>query len=209
MKKLWIISLLIFSSCASPATKIATPTAPIIDSAQTEISPALTEAAFGSSDVDVLANLPEPTCEKGLTPADQEGPYFKADSPERTSLIEDGMEGKKLILAGYVLTAECFPVPHALLDFWQANAKGEYDNAGFKLRGHQYTDNKGRYYLETIMPGIYPERPIEHIHVKVQIPGRDIFTTQLYFPAQPIDGLTISLEDQGNSLSGYFNFVLK
>ena len=28
----------------------------------------------------------------------------------------------------------------ALLDFWQADAKGHYDNSGFRLRGHQFAD---------------------------------------------------------------------
>src|SRR5438045_3981875 len=85
-----------------------------------------------------------------------EGPYFKAGSPERASLLEPGMKGTKLILSGYVLTRECKPVAHALLDFWQANADGQYDNVGFTLRGHEYTDVTGRYQLTTVIPGLYP-----------------------------------------------------
>ena len=73
------------------------------------------------------------------------------------------------------------PVANALLDFWQANASGAYDNSGYTLRGHQYTDANGYYTLTTIQPGLYPGRT-EHIHVKVQAPNGPVLTTQLFFP---------------------------
>ena len=73
---------------------------------------------------------------------------------------------------------------HALLDFWQADAGGVYDNAGYRLRGHQFTDARGRYRLETVVPGLYPGRT-RHIHVKVQAPRKPMLTTQLYFPSEP------------------------
>ena len=116
-----------------------------------------------------------------LTPALTEGPYFKTGSPERASLIDSNTQGMILTLTGFVLTADCQPVAHALLDFWQANAQGQYDNASYTLRGHQYTDENGRYQLVTVVPGLYPGRT-EHIHVKVQAPNGPILTTQLFFP---------------------------
>lgn len=87
-------------------------------------------------------------------------------------------------MTGTVLTTGCRPVAHALLDFWQADARGRYDNAGFHLRGHQFTDARGRFRLETVVPGLYPGRT-RHIHVKVQPRGGRILTTQLYFPREP------------------------
>src|SRR2546423_7283718 len=51
----------------------------------------------------------------------------------------------------------------------------------YRLRGHQYTDEAGRFYLETVMPGEYPGRTV-HIHVKVQAPNQSILTTQVFFP---------------------------
>ncbi len=212
MRRLLILTLLILTACAPGIADVESPpTPPTVTSAATNIPSLQTDPASSAAESvpDLLANLPEANCASGVTPENQEGPYYKADSPEQTSLFEENMPGKRLVLAGYVLNADCFPIPHAWLDFWQANADGEYDNAGYTLRGHQFTDNKGRYYLETIMPGFYPERPIEHIHVKVQIPGGETFTTQLYFPKQPIEGLTIQLEDKGEYLIGYFNFVVK
>lgn len=153
-------------------------------------------------------NLPLPAC-TGLTPPQMEGPYYTPDTPERTSLLEEGMPGTRLILVGYVLDPDCQPLPNAWLDFWQADANGEYDNAGYRLRGHQYTDSQGRYSLETVLPGLYSSRPIEHIHVKVRPEGGAEVTSQLYFPDQPVEGLTVTLEDRGDYLVGYFNFVVQ
>lgn len=111
-----------------------------------------------------------------------EGPFFKPQSPERNTLVE-GKAGT-LLVSGRVLGADCKPAAHALLDFWHADEKGEYDNQGFRYRGHQFTDADGRYRLETIVPAEYPGRA-RHIHVKVQRPGGRILTTQLYFPNNP------------------------
>jgi protocatechuate 3,4-dioxygenase beta subunit len=115
------------------------------------------------------------------TPSQTEGPFFKPNTPMRASLLEPGMPGTKLVIEGSVLTTGCKPVAGALLDFWQADAAGHYDNAGYRLRGRQLTDEAGRYRLETIVPAEYPGRT-RHIHVKVQAPGQPALTTQLYFP---------------------------
>jgi protocatechuate 3,4-dioxygenase beta subunit len=101
------------------------------------------------------------------TPSQTEGPYYKPNTPMRASLLEPGMPGTKLVIEGSVLTAACKPVPRAMLDFWQADATGRYDNSGYRLRGHQLTNEAGRYRLETIVPAEYPGRT-RHIHVKVQ-----------------------------------------
>jgi protocatechuate 3,4-dioxygenase beta subunit len=115
-----------------------------------------------------------------VTPRQTEGPFFKPSTPERASLAAS----PTLILSGRVLDGKCHPVPHALLDFWHADETGEYDNSGFRFRGHQFTDAEGRYRLETILPGSYPGRT-RHIHVKVQGRGGPVLTTQLYFPGEP------------------------
>jgi protocatechuate 3,4-dioxygenase beta subunit len=150
------------------------------------------------------------------TPAQTEGPYFKPSSPLRTSLLEAGMAGTRLVISGQVLTTTCVPVAHALLDFWQADNAGAYDNSGFRLRGHQFTDANGRFSLETIVPGLYPGRT-RHIHVKVQAPNQSILTTQLYFPGEArnaSDGiysaeLLLAVVDGANGKDATFNFVVR
>ena len=118
------------------------------------------------------------------TPRQTEGPYFTPNSPERTNLLEDGMPGERLALAGFVLGRRCRPVDRALLDLWHCDSTGEYDNQGYRLRGHQFSDAQGRFVFETIVPGLYPGRS-RHYHITVQAPGRSILTTQLYFPGEP------------------------
>jgi protocatechuate 3,4-dioxygenase beta subunit len=151
-----------------------------------------------------------------LTPAQTEGPYFTPNSPERSSLIEEGMLGTPLTVTGYVLSSTCQPVAGVLLDFWQADDAGEYDNVGFRLRGHQFTDSAGRYSLETIVPGLYPGRT-RHIHLKVQAPNAPVLTTQLYFPADAArnarDGiyspdLLMDVREDVNGQVGRFDFVV-
>jgi protocatechuate 3,4-dioxygenase beta subunit len=132
-----------------------------------------------------------------ITPRQTEGPFFSPNSPRRTSLIEKDSKGTRLVLTGVVLSAQCQPVANALLDFWHSDEEGAYDNRGFRYRGHQHADERGRYRLETIVPAQYPGRT-RHIHVKVQAPGKRILTTQLYFPGDP-----------GNSRDGLYRRELE
>lgn len=111
-----------------------------------------------------------------------EGPYYKAGSPERRDITEEGTPGIHLILKGYVMDADCKPVANAWLDFWQADGEGNYDNNGFNLRGHQYTDENGLYTLKTVVPTRYTGRT-EHIHFKVRkTENSSAITSQLFFP---------------------------
>lgn len=137
-------------------------------------------AAFGQDAMSAGAETNGYT-DPAATPSTTEGPYFKPNSPERKSLLEPGVIGEKLNLTGRVLTRSGKPVAGALLDFWQADGNGRYDNVDYKLRGHQFTDNFGRYQLETVIPGEYSGRT-RHIHVKVQAPNGSVLTTQLFFP---------------------------
>jgi protocatechuate 3,4-dioxygenase beta subunit len=158
-----------------------------------------------------------PACHDGdeATLPQTEGPYFKPSSPERIELYEEGMVGQPIELVGLVLSPACKAVAGALLDFWQADAKGQYDNSGFHLRGHQFTDAEGRYRLRSIVPGVYPGRT-RHIHVKVQPAGGRVLTTQLYFPAEAknrSDGLfrrELLMRTTKNAgwLAGRFDFVV-
>lgn len=127
---------------------------------------------------------PTPACgDFGVTHRQTPGPFFKPSSPMRASLIEPGIGGTRIVVEGTVVSIDCKPIPRAIVDFWQADAQGEYDNTGFRLRGHQLTDEAGRYRLESVVPGNYPGRT-RHFHVNVQAPGQPVLTTQLYFPGE-------------------------
>jgi protocatechuate 3,4-dioxygenase beta subunit len=158
-----------------------------------------------------------PACgDQGGTPRQTEGPFFTPNSPQRQSLIDAGMRGQVIEVSGVVQTRQCRPIAGALADFWQADAQGAYDNSGFRLRGHQFTDGEGRYRLRTIMPARYTGRTA-HIHVKVQAPNRPVLTTQLYFPDEPGNTrdflyrpeLQMRLSRAGDVWQGRFDFVIE
>jgi protocatechuate 3,4-dioxygenase beta subunit len=159
-----------------------------------------------------------PPCDDGdddVTEAQTEGPYYTPSTPRRSNLVTAGLRGIPLLVTGDVVDTQCRPIRGALLDFWQADAAGEYDNRGYRLRGHQFADARGRYALRTIVPGLYPGRT-RHIHVKVQRPEGKILTTQLYFPREPRNrtdnifdsSLVMDIRRVGNGRRARFRFVL-
>ena len=208
------ILILSLTACAALAAQ-PTPTAVVQNTespteSPTSLPPSPTESG------QTLPAAPECSAPASVTPPMTEGPFFKPNSPERASLLEPGITGTTLKLTGYVLTQDCQPVAGALVDFWQADREGQYDNNGYKLRGHQFTDEAGRYQLETIMPGLYPGRT-EHIHVKVQAPNGPILTTQLFFPNEARNAedslfrpdLLLTMHDSGTAKAAAFDFVIR
>jgi protocatechuate 3,4-dioxygenase beta subunit len=183
---------------------------------------ALAQDAGTPSAESTPALAPTPACldddDLEETVSQTEGPFFTPDTPERTSLREEGISGTPLRVTGYVYSSGCDPVPGALLDFWHCDDQGNYDNEGYRLRGHQFAGDQGEFTLETILPGIYPGRT-RHIHVKVQAPGGPVLTTQLYFPDEPENerdrifdpSLVMDLEPQqtgSDELVAFFTFVV-
>jgi protocatechuate 3,4-dioxygenase beta subunit len=184
-------------------------------------------SALASSGLGLAIGYPALTFAQGATPTPQchdgdeptirqtEGPYFKPSSPQRADLVEPDGKGRSIEIAGQVLRRSCRPVARALVDLWHADERGEYDNAGFRYRGHLFTDAEGRYRFRTILPALYPGRT-RHYHVKVQAPERGVLTTQLYFPDEPAnrrDGLfrsdlVMRMEEAPDGLSARFDFVL-
>jgi protocatechuate 3,4-dioxygenase beta subunit len=152
-----------------------------------------------------------------LTPAVEEGPYYKTGSPERTKIAGKGTPGSKMVVEGRVLDQNGQPVPHAWVDFWQANGRGRYDNKDYNLRGHQYTDKEGRYRLETVRPIEYAFRT-PHIHAKVRATEKSpVLTIQLYFPGEKRNasdplfekGTVMGIKDTPEGQRATFNFVVK
>src|SRR5919106_3387279 len=131
----------------------------------------VSDVLFGSSrGIEAFAATvelePTPACAESddITPPQTAGPFYKPRSPERKSLLEPGIQGSKIVLEGNVRSTKCKPIQRALIDFWQADGNGAYDNAGYRLRGHQFADSAGKYRLETVVPGVYPGRT-RHFHV--------------------------------------------
>ena len=105
---------------------------------------------------------PAIACDGQPTPAQTEGPY--RPTRRSASLIEEGVVGDAITLTGYVLDTECRPIAGAVVDFWQADGAGVYDNEGYRLLAYTLTDDAGRYVMETVVPVSIPAA--RHIHVK-------------------------------------------
>jgi protocatechuate 3,4-dioxygenase beta subunit len=158
-----------------------------------------------------------PACGDQVQPtaAQTEGPFFKPDAPLKRDLAADRPRGERMTIAGLVLDTNCRPIPKALIQIWQADETGAYDNRGFTLRGHQFSDDRGRWWFTTIVPAAYPGRT-RHIHVKVQKPGGRVLTTQLYYPGEPLnrrDGLfdqrlVMRISEAADGKFGRFDFVV-
>ena len=202
---------------ASPTTAAPAPasssTAPA--SAPSSAPAASPTPAAGAIDL-ATATAPPVACDALVaTPAQTEGPYFKAGSPERTDLRDAGMAGTTLVVVGHVVDAACNPIAGATIDVWQADAAGTYDNAGYRLRGHLLSAADGSYRFTTVVPGLYTGRT-EHIHVKVTPPGGSTLTTQLYFPGvtqNDEDGIfdpagLLAITETADGLLGIYTFVL-
>lgn len=186
-----------------------------------KVAAGLSALAAGSRAVDAAAQAqplrPTPSCPGSAAPTARqtEGPYFKPDSPLRASLLEPGIVGTQIVVTGTVLSTTCQPIARALIDVWHADDRGGYDNTGFRLRGHQFTDDQGRYRLETIVPGVYVGRT-RHFHVKVQPPNRSVLTTQLYFPGEAVNArdpifspeLVMRVTETTTGKAGTFDFVV-
>jgi protocatechuate 3,4-dioxygenase beta subunit len=156
-----------------------------------------------------------PACGEA-TIEETEGPFYSDGPPERTD-IRAGADGTNLVVSGQVVDTACAPVSGAILDFWQADDGGEYDNQGYTLRGWQRADAEGRFILNTIVPGVYPGRT-RHIHVKVQAAdAAPVLTTQLYFPDEPMNDndtifdptLVMDVSGDGAGRRASFDFVLE
>lgn len=125
---------------------------------------------------------PTPSCGSGPTPRQTEGPYYRAGTPLKADFRADA-GGEPILLVGRVVDTGCAPVRQAMVDLWHADAQGAYDNRGLRLRGHQLTDEEGRFAFQSIRPGRYPGRT-PHYHVMIFAQNRRLLTTQLYFPGE-------------------------
>lgn len=148
-----------------------------------------------------------------------EGPFYKAGAPHRAVLATDREPGERLVLTGTARSITCAPLANAVLDVWHANARGDYDNDGWGLRGTLATDAAGRWRLDTIVPGRYLNgrryRPM-HVHVKLRAAGHRELTTQLYFAGDEyiegdpfvVPSLIMAHRKTGGARRAAFDFVL-
>jgi protocatechuate 3,4-dioxygenase beta subunit len=127
------------------------------------------------------------------------GPYYRAGSPFRGKVTPPLEPGKVMHIKGRVWGLDTKrPLAGVVLDIWQANDKGRYDNDDpknppkegvFVNRTRLLTDEHGYYEFETVHPGRYQIGDKEwrpaHIHYLVRHPKYKQLVTQLYFEGDP------------------------
>lgn len=111
--------------------------------------------------------------------------------------------GERIIVTGRVLDEDGRPVPHTLMEVWQANSAGRYLHKGddhrapidpnFTGAGRTLSDVNGDYRFVTIKPGAYPwlnhENAWRPAHIHFSLFGPAFATrlvTQMYFPGDPL-----------------------
>lgn len=125
------------------------------------------------------------------TTSDILGPFYRPESPLRNNLVIKGEKGDPIELSGIIKHDDCrTPYKKAKVELWHCDGNGKYDNesADFKYRGTVYTDDKGSYSFNTILPVPYGEgnnyRPA-HFHMMITAEGYQPLVTQLYFVGDP------------------------
>lgn len=147
----------------------------------------------------------------GPTKSEMSGPTFgheklgELDNDLIRNFSQDGTEaiGQRMIVYGQVLDENARPVPHTLVEYWQANAGGRYRHKkegyvaaldpNFGGFGRSITDENGFYHFRTVKPGAYPWpnggndwRPA-HIHFSIFGHGfQQRLITQMYFEGDPL-----------------------
>jgi protocatechuate 3,4-dioxygenase beta subunit len=180
-----------------------------------------------------------------LTPPQIVGPFYPlAASPDLATDLARPIgstaeaNGQLICIVGRVLSSLGFPVPHARIEVWQANAAGKYRHPSdmnpapldpnFKGFARFTTDAFGRYSFRTIKPGRYPtaEGTIRPPHIHLTVEGQfDRLVTQLYFadeaenktdrwlnsvahPERLIVRLQEPAEHGNGALVGHFDIIL-
>ena len=136
------------------------------------------------------------------------GPVFGEDRVQDgdadLSLANGGeAAGQRITVHGRVLDSDGKPIPHTLVEVWQANAAGRYRHVNdswpapldpyFNGVGRCVTDENGEYRFTTIKPGAYPWRNHHNAwrpaHIHFSLFGTAFtqrLVTQMYFPDDPL-----------------------
>ncbi|WP_194905489.1 dioxygenase family protein [Catenulispora rubra] len=152
----------------------------------------------------MLVDLVDHYSDAGETESTVLGPFWVADAPwrENGAVIARPEDGDPLHLTGRVLTTGGEPIAEAIVDVWQASAKGLYDvqdpeQTPGNLRGRFRTGADGGFDCWTVRPVPYPvptDGPVgkmvaalgrhpwraAHIHFRVSADGYQALTTHLF-----------------------------
>ena len=122
------------------------------------------------------------------------GPFFRIGliyGQAQNNLVNENTSGERIMLTGVVLDGDGQPIPDALLEIWQPDAKGIFnhpldplhDQADPHFHGFGRAENRnaGKYEFKTIKPGRRDGMP-PYINVHVFARGMLVHAmTRIYF----------------------------
>jgi protocatechuate 3,4-dioxygenase alpha subunit len=113
------------------------------------------------------------------------GPFFPREfaqgANDLTIVAGKRAEGEVIEITGVVTELDGKPLDNAVVEIWQADARGRYDNSNFFGWGRAATDANGVYSFRTIKPGKVGGRA-PHINFLILYSGlmRHLQTTMFF-----------------------------
>ncbi|HEX6158360.1 MAG TPA: hypothetical protein VFZ54_20195, partial [Burkholderiales bacterium] len=86
------------------------------------------------------------------------GPFFPREFAKDANDLVKGVSAEAIEITGLVTELDGKPLDNVILEIWQADAAGRFDNPGFSGWGRAATDAHGVYRFRTIRPGAAPGR---------------------------------------------------
>ena len=178
---------------------------------------------------------------QGVTPSQTVGPFFKYGlTPDgkydwndafTNNLITPDTSGERIHLEGRVFDGDGQPVPDAMLEVWQADAQGRFNNpkdnralpnSAFRGFGRCGTNPNGDYAFDSIKPGSVPDpdgRPqaphillavfargmLMHLYTRIYLGGEAANATDPVLALVPQDrrATLIASREPGNGIPVY------
>jgi len=81
------------------------------------------------------------------------GPFFPREFAAGANDLASGAHGEAIEITGRVVQADGRALDNVVLEIWQADAQGRFDNPAFCGWGRAATDSAGVYLFRTIKPG--------------------------------------------------------
>jgi len=127
------------------------------------------------------------------------GPFFPPEFAVGTNDLAAGVRGEAIEITGRVVQADGRALDNVVLEIWQADAEGRFDNPAFCGWGRAATDSSGIYVFRTIKPGAARGRA-PHVNFLLLYSGlmRQLQTV-MYFDDSP-DPLLESLKERSERL---------
>lgn len=145
----------------------------------------------------------------GQSPSQTVGPFYHncLIRGQEHLLTTPQTQGQAILITGQVFDGDMQPIPDAMVEIWQADARGYFNHPEdpnqaqadpyFRGFGRSDTVENGRFTFHTIKPGTIPGEPTPYINVRLFSRGMLIHAvTRLYFA-----------DELGNAADAVLNLV--